>query len=435
MTSAAAGQRLRVAILARVVFPLHGYGGLQRHTYDLLQGLLDRGVEVSLITQPAHRRAPDEAAANETFRRDGLTVISVPYYTFPFAGRRGTTILDRITAYPWFGLRAGRIAAQLVTEGRVDVVYGLGASALGYARARRQANGPAAPFVFNPQGMEEFGATDPARAPLKRIAYWPLRRAVIECAQVADRVIATDRVLVQPVLTHLHVPPQSVCVIPNAIDLTTIDRDIAPERIAALRAGVGLQHNDVLLLSVGRLEANKGFDVLIRALARLADDPDWQKIRWRWVLVGEGPARAVLEDRIASCGLGDHAVLWGRADGPDLDAWYAAADLFVHPTLYEGSSLVTLEAMARRRPVVATRAGGIPDKVFPGVNGWLVAPGDEEAIADALRNALAARAHWREMGVASRAIVEREFSWSVILDRLLELFERLLQDAAPPGAH
>ena len=50
----------------------------------------------------------------------------------------------------------------------------------------------------------------------------------------------------------------------------------------------------------------------------------------------------------------------------------------MHPTRYEGSSLVTLEAMAHRRPVVATRAGGLPDKVRPGVNGWLVTPDDAE---------------------------------------------------------
>jgi glycosyltransferase involved in cell wall biosynthesis len=426
----AAQRQLRVAILARVVFPLHGYGGLQRHAYDLMSGLLDRGVEVTLITQPPHDRLAREAAADDTFRREGLRVVTVPYHTFPFANRRGTTILDRVTAYPWFGLRAGRVAAQLVEAGRIDVVYGLGAAALGYARARRQPNRPHAPFVFNPQGMEEFGATDPARAPLKRTAYWPLRRAVVSCAQAADRVIATDRVLVQPVMSHLHVPKELVCVIPNAIDLTAIDRAVAPASVAALRARAGLGTNDILLLSVGRLEANKGFDVLIRALSRLAADPGRQPIGWRWVLVGHGPARPALEQRITAFGLGKHAILWGRADGPDLDAWYEAADLFVHPTLYEGSSLVTLEAMAHRRPIVATRAGGLPDKVFPDVNGWLVAPGDDEALAGALRSALDARCRWREMGDSSRAIVERDFSWSVVLDRLQEVFDHLVRETA-----
>ena len=332
----ASGDRpLHVAVLTRVIYPFHGYGGLQQHVYDLVCGLLDRGFTVTLITQPPSRNRPSDPLADETFKRDRLTLITVPYRTFPFAGRRGTTILDRITAYPLFGWLAGRIAARLAASGDVDIVQGLGASALGYALARRRKGGPTAPFVFNPQGMEEFGATDPARARLKRFVYWPLRQAVLACAQAADRVIATDHVLVQPVLTHLHVPRRSVCVIPNAIDLDAIDKLYAPERAAALRDRIGLLPGDPLLLSVGRLEANKGFAVLIRALSMLAADGALPS-GWRWVLVGQGPLRAVLAREIAAHGLEDRAILWGRADGDDLHGWYEAADLFVHPTLYQG---------------------------------------------------------------------------------------------------
>ncbi len=86
-------------------------------------------------------------------------------------------------------------------------------------------------------------------------------------------------------------------------------------------------------------------------------------------------------------------MIWaGRVADRDLHAWYEAADLFVHPTLYEGSSLVTLEAMAHRRPVVATRAGGLPDKVMPGLTGWLVPPGESAPLAAAVTVALEHRA-------------------------------------------
>ena len=101
-----------------------------------------------------------------------------------------------------------------------------------------------------------------------------------------------------------------------------------------------------------------------------------------------GPFRGALETAIASAGLRDRVVLTGRLPDRELHAWYEAADLFVHPTLYEGSSLVTLEAMAHRRAVVATTAGGLTDKVRPGVNGWLVPPGDASALAAAISGAL-----------------------------------------------
>lgn len=414
---------MRVAVLARSVYPLHRYGGLERHVYDLVRCLLDRDIGIMLIAPPQSEGRPVDPEADAVLRHPQLAIISVPYTTFPFANRRGTTVVDRSTAYPLFGWRAGRVARRLVSAGNIDIVHGLGASVLGYALADRLSR--TAPLVFNPQGLEEFGATDPSRAPLKRLGYWPLRAAVRRCAQAADRVIATDRALVKPVLAHLGVRPDVVSVIPNAVELSTCDRGDAPARARALRMRVGIQPEDLLFVSAGRLEANKGFDVLVRALSSLAADKHLPS-PWRWVLVGDGPMRRALQREVASAGISEHVVLWGRADLQDLHGWYEAATLFVHPTLYEGSSLVTLEAMAHHRPVVASRAGGLPDKVIHGVNGWLVPPGDPQALARAIREALSDRSRLDTMGAASRALVEKEFSWRTATDRLLGVYKELL---------
>lgn len=417
---------LRVIVLSRVVYPMHGHGGLQRHVYDLVRHLLGRGVRVTLITPPAtegHSGGMPEI--RDVIRDERLTAHVVPYRTFPFAGRRGTTILDRITAYPIFGWRAGRLAYRLVGQNGTHIVHGLGASALGYAVARSHRLPGTVPFVFNPQGLEEFGATDPARAPVKRLAYQPLQAAVRACGRAADRVVATDEVLVPVVLRHLRVPPEKVRVVPNAVDLEVIDALDAGVVPHKLRRRAGIPDDDVLLLSVGRLESNKGFHVLVRALARLASD--WRGApQWRLVVIGDGPRRHLLQRQVQDAGLGDRVHLLGRAPDEVVHAWFAAATLFVHPTLYEGSSLVTLEAMARRRAVVATTAGGIPDKVIPGVTGWLVAPGDAEALAAGLRSALSDRSRLAAMGKAGRAVVERQFSWTAVTDRLLDLYDEIL---------
>jgi len=418
------GQSLRVAVVARSVYPLHRFGGLERHVYDLVRCLLSRDLHVTLITPPASADRPVDAGADAVFRHPKFTMKSVPYVTFPFANRRGTTILDRSTAYPLFGLRAGRLAAHLVRSGDIDIVHGLGASVLGYSMENPGAD-MRAPLVFNPQGLEEFGATDPSRAPLKRLGYWPLRVAVRRAASTADCVIATDRSLVAPVISHLGVSKDVVRVIPNAIEPADCDRPDAAGRAQALRGELGLQPNDVLLLSVGRLEENKGFHILIRALAMMVQ----QKLlpaRWKWVLVGDGPRRAQLERDITSAGLTANVRVTGPVDAGDLHGWYEAATLFVHPTLYEGSSIVTLEAMAHRRPVVASRAGGLPDKVIPGVTGWLVPPGNEDALAGAIGKALADPARLDGMGVAGRALVDKEFSWRAATDRLLNVYSELL---------
>jgi glycosyltransferase involved in cell wall biosynthesis len=179
---------------------------------------------------------------------------------------------------------------------------------------------------------------------------------------------------------------------------------------------------------VGRIERNKGFDVFARALALR------QALDWRWVLVGDGPFRPRLETVIRDLGLADRIFLPGRVPDDELHAWYEAATLFVHPTLYEGSSLVTLEAMAHRRAIVATRAGGLPDKVFEGRNGWLVEPGAPEPLAEALSAALAGHARLAALGQESRAIVERTFSWTVVAATLVDLFHGLCGAALSPEA-
>ena len=409
---------LRVAVVARSVFPLHGLGGLERHVYDLVRYLADAGVDTTLITRtPKTRHEPDAV-------HPYVTIKTVPYHTFPGAGRRGTTVIDRSTAYPLFGLRAGREALELVREGRIDIVHGLGASVLGYARRRAQ---QAVPLVLNPQGLEEFGATSPGRARLKRAGYLPLRRAVLACARAADRIIATDRALAPVVLQHLHVPEERVRVIPNALDLRALDRLATSADAARVRLAAGIGRDDVVLLSVGRIEENKGFHHLAAALGALAAHGGrLPEGRWRWVVIGDGPFRPRLEAAIRDAGLGRAAMLIGRADDATLHAWYEAATLFVHPTLYEGSSLVTLEAMAHRRPVVATRAGGLPDKVHPGVNGWLVEPGDVSALAAAVSGAIDQPRLLQSFGEASRRIVESDFSWDAAGRATLELYRELL---------
>ena len=111
------GQSLRVAVVARSVYPVHRFGGLERHVYDLVRCLLARDVQITLVTPPAAANRPADASADAVFRHPNFTMLPVPYTTFPFANRRGTTILDRSTAYPLFGFRAGRAVARMVSAG------------------------------------------------------------------------------------------------------------------------------------------------------------------------------------------------------------------------------------------------------------------------------------------------------------------------------
>jgi glycosyltransferase involved in cell wall biosynthesis len=150
------------------------------------------------------------------------------------------------------------------------------------------------------------------------------------------------------------------------------------------------------------------------------------------VIAGDGPYRQRLARAIDEAGIAPFVHWIGRPPDPSLHGWYEAADLFVHPTLYEGSSLVTLEAMAHRRPVVATRAGGLPDKIEPGISGWLVPSGDAPAMAAAIEDAVSHREAWPAMGAAGRAHVERTFDWPVVERAMRGVYEDVLAKPQRP---
>jgi glycosyltransferase involved in cell wall biosynthesis len=82
--------------------------------------------------------------------------------------------------------------------------------------------------------------------------------------------------------------------------------------------------------------------------------------------------------------------------------------------------------MAHGKPVIGTRAGGLPDKVRPGVNGWLADEPTPEALAHAISEALDARNQWPTFGASSRHIVSQEFAWDALVDRTIAVYEELL---------
>ena len=410
---------LSVAVVARAVMPIHGVGGLERSVHDLVRHLAARGVDVTLIVPPAGHV---QRYGADPFASPRVRLRHVPYLTFPFANRRGTTILDRSSSYPLYGLRSGWLAKRLALAGEIDLVHSFGAAGLGAALGYLPV-----PLVLNPQGLEEFGATGRAMPRLKQIGYAPLRSAVRRVAARADAIIATDVSLEQTVVRHLQPRAGQMHTIPNGIDLMTPGAIAGPAEGRLMRQRHGIAAGELVFLSAGRLEFNKGFDLLPPAFARAAGiGSTLSAAGWRWVIVGAGPFRAEIERQIAIHRLESHVLFTGRVPEADLHGWYEAASVFVHPTRYEGSSLVTLEAMAHRQPVISTVAGGLPDKVHPNDNGWLVEPEDVNGLAAAIADAAANPMRLVAMGLRSREIVERGFAWTVLVERYLELYEELI---------
>ncbi len=411
-------QPIRVAMLARAVYPLHGFGGIERHVFHLVTHLERLGAQVTLFVQPTAGSIDAPDAWPGSHRPTAFVTLRYDY-TSPLLPPNG--IIGRQINYPWFSWREGLLAAQGVREQRFDVVHSQGLCAIGYGLIR--ARDPLlrrTPFVANPHGMEEFRTPDWR----KWLAYAPFRALYALGHRLADRAIATDACTRDDLPHYLGVRPERVTVIPSAIDAEECLELVQPELRSELRARFGLGQANPALLSVGRLERNKGFHVLINALARLRNE---LPPTWRWLLVGVGKERAALEQQARSAGIADHVSFIGRLSDAELHSLYEEVDLVIHPTLYEGSSLVTLEGMIHRKPMVASAAGGIPDKVFNDRNGYLVQPGNVDDLVVKLRSALAQRERWPAWGEASVQIVRTTFDWPIVARKTLELYEELLE--------
>lgn len=174
------------------------------------------------------------------------------------------------------------------------------------------------------------------------------------------------------------------------------------------------------VLFVGRLDPEKRVDELLRAFAQLPSP-----LPARLEIVGHGSCRPELDAIVARLGMADRVRFRGVVTDEELVRAYGRADVFCMPGVAELQSIVTLEAMAAGRPVVAADAMALPHLVEPGRNGWLFTPGDVDELAGHLRRLLDDPALRRRMGRESEVIVSRH-----TLEATLERFEEIYDQVA-----
>jgi glycosyltransferase involved in cell wall biosynthesis len=236
--------------------------------------------------------------------------------------------------------------------------------------------------------------------------------------RLSDKLVCVSEAVSEYTRRHSHVPSTLLETIPNAIDAGSI------VTCKAERSQLGVPPDGIVALYVGRLDAQKGVDVLLRALAIAhSRDP-----RVHVVVVGAGPDRVDLASLAQQLGVAarTHFLGW-RADVPAL---MNAADLFVMPSRWEGMPNAVLEAMSHGLPVIATRAEGSTELVRDGETGLLV----DIDRADELARALLLLAHdvdlRQRMGRGGREVTRREFSLALMIRRYTRLYESVLQETS-----
>lgn len=218
-----------------------------------------------------------------------------------------------------------------------------------------------------------------------------------------DAHVAVGEEAARLVERHAGLRSGSVRVIPNGVP--------APEGLPARPEHGG----PAIVGSLGRLEAQKGYDVLVRALPALPGVAA--------VLVGDGSERVALERLAGELGVSDRLRITGWLE--EGRAELAAFDVFVLPSRYEGLPLAVLEAMLAGVPVVASDVGSVRDAIRDGHTGLLVPPGDATRLAGAIRRALEPELGKR-LGAAARAQALDRFTVERMVRAYEELYEEVL---------
>jgi glycosyltransferase involved in cell wall biosynthesis len=361
-----------------------GSGGMENHLSHVIAGLIDRGYEVTVISRTLR-----------TDRRDGLRWERVRGPARPF-----------VIAYPWFFV-GGSILVWRRARGLVHTTGALVGNRADVATVHLCHRGfeESTSLRRASRGGALYRLNALAAAVLSRLAesycYRPSR---------TRHLIAVSRGVAEELGRYYPGMAGRVTVIPNGIDRRVFRPD--EEARARIRAELRVGGGALLAAFVGGEWSGKGLRHAIDAVAR---EP-----RWQLLVVGDG-------DRTRYGRLADQAGAAGRVHfvgrQPRPASFYAAADAFLLPSVYEAFPLVALEAAASGLPVLATRVNGVTDVLEDGRNGWFIEP-DGASIAARLAQ-LADDEHLRErMGEASRA-ASAAFEWDAAVDAHVGVYRSL----------
>jgi glycosyltransferase involved in cell wall biosynthesis len=234
----------------------------------------------------------------------------------------------------------------------------------------------------------------------------------------ADRYIAISQ-KIKGVLAADGVAPDRIFVVPSGVDL---DR-FAGQRWDYLRSEFAIAPGERVVINVAHLAGHKGQTYLVQAIPLVLS----RVPNVRFFILGTGELMAELRAQAVSLGLGDRLALTGFRQ--DVGAFYHLADLFVMSSLQEGLGTAILDAMALAKPVVATRAGGIPEAVIDGQTGRLVAAGDPPALAEGIVELLTQPESARRLGNAARQLVQARFSVDAMVEGNLAVYRSVMAPA------
>lgn len=354
-----------------LTLPRMNSGGVETHIDYLVRGFLKEGLQVVLVCKEG-RKLKDLKEEGVIFR--ALDVASQSILTLP----------SRI-----------RKMKRIIEEEKVDIVHAHSRvpAWIGFYAARRAG----VPFITTAHGQYSLH-------PGSKVMAW------------GTRVIAVSETVASYLQKGWNIPGEKFDIIPEGIDLDRFT--LPPAEGEKARQETGIEKEELVIGTVGRLTSVKGHRYLLEAFALLEED-------CKLLLVGEGRKRVELEKLAHKLGIQDRVVFAG--DRADVPRFLGAMDIYVQSSLAEGLGLAALEAMAAGLPVILTRCGGLADQVRAEQEALLVPPGESGAMAKAIKNLIMNEELRGKLSRGGRELVRARFSPEVMINETIKVYREVLQ--------
>lgn len=305
---------------------------------------------------------------------------------------------------------------NLIKEQRIDIVHSQGARADFFARL--SAKLARVPVVIStvPMPVDGFDVN-----PIKKFIYIVLNKF---SERFVDKFIVVSEALKDVMIERHKVDPQKVAMIYNGIEINEYRIDEAEKVIhgkLGLMEEIGLKSDVPVIGVIGRLVWQKGFEYFIEAIPGVLNKFKDAK----FLVVGEGLLEEELKAVSKKLKIDDKISFTGFRR--DIKEILATIDIFVIPSLLEGLPMILLEAMGMGKPIVATDIDGIKEVLENGKTGLLVPPRDTVALTDAIVNLLIYRDQAHQMGINARRVVEEKFGVDIMVEKVEDVYEDLLQ--------
>ena len=238
----------------------------------------------------------------------------------------------------------------------------------------------------------------------------------------ARKIIAVSHFTKWELTNYYKIPAHKIIVIHNGVD-TKKFQPTKDKRKA--KAAMGLDPDDIAIVSVGRLYARKGLFTLIQSIPAVVK----RFSNTKFIISGKGQSdeMAKLIAHAERLGVGRNIVFTGYTPDRELPRLYQAADVFAFSTLYEHHPFAVLEALASGLPVVTTTVGGIPETIQSGKNGLLVQPFNSKQFADSILYLLEHPSEAAEMGVEARKTIVEGYDWSIVVKDAMQVYDEALR--------